>query len=68
MNELGIKPNRFTKPPLEDHSLLYGINFSTMKMHAMTRSNKPRRKLNFDQVAMLLITPVEAHEELIRSM
>lgn len=68
MNELDIQPNKFTKPPLTDYSLLYGINFSIKKMYAMTRSNKPRRKLNFDQVAMLLITPLEAHKELIRTM
>lgn len=68
MNELDIQPNKFTTPPLTDHSLLYGINFKIKKMYAMTRSNKQRRKLNFDQVAMLLITPIEAHEELIRTM
>lgn len=68
MNELDIKPNKFTIAPCTDYSLLYGINFITKKLYTMTRSNKPRRKLNFDQVAMLVITPVEAHEELIRTM
>ncbi len=32
----------------------------------MTRTNKPRLKLTFDQVCELVLTPVEAHEELLR--
>lgn len=68
MNELNIGLTRFTIPPLEDHSVLYGINFYTLKLFTMTRRNKPRRKLTFDQVVMLMMTPIEAHKELIRTM
>ena len=68
LNEFNLGLTRFSIPPLNDHSALYGINFRDRKLFTMTRSKKPRRKLTFDQVAMLMLTPIEAHEELIRTM
>ena len=58
---------RFTSMPNPGDKSLSGINFRLHYIYHMTRSNKPRRKLNFEQVAMLLMTPVEAHCELIKS-
>ena len=65
--KLGFTPNRFTSMPNPGDKSLFGVNFRLQHTYHMTRSNKPRRKLNFEQVVMLLMTPVEAHSELIKS-
>lgn len=67
MNELGMGMTRFTIPPLQDHTAVYCINFKTRQLYNITRTKKPRRKITFEQVAMLLLTPIEAHQELIQS-
>ena len=65
--DLGFTPNRFTSIPNASDRSLFGINFRLQQIYHMTRSNKPRRKLNFEQVAALVLTPVEAHEDLIKT-
>ena len=64
--ELGFKPNRFTSLPHESDRSLFGVNFNSRMVYHTTRTNKPRLKLTFDQVCELVLTPVEAHEELLR--
>ena len=64
--ELGFKPNRFTSLPHESDKSLFGVDFNSRMVYHMTRTYMPRRKLTFDQVCELVLTPVEAHEELLR--
>lgn len=64
--EVGFKPNRFTCLPHESDKSLFGVNFNSRMVYHMTRTYMPRRKLTFDQVCELVLTPVEAHEELLR--
>lgn len=68
VNELGFKANRFTAPPLQDHTVIYGINFTLKQVFAITRAKKPRRKLTFDQVCELVLVPVEAHQEWLKAL
>jgi len=67
INELGLELNKFSIPPLSDHSLIYGINFLHNRVYTMTRNKPPRLKLTIDQVAMLMVTPVEARQTLLKS-
>ncbi len=64
--ELGFKPNRFTSLPHESDKSLFEVNFNSRMIYHMTRTYMSRRKLTFDQVCELVLTPVEAHEELLR--
>lgn len=64
--ELKIPLSKFAVPPRADMTVLYSINFHNMKLYNLTGSNKPRRKLNYDQVCMLYLAPVECHEEIIK--
>lgn len=65
--ELGLGINKFSIPPLTDHSLIYGISFINNRVYTMTRKDIPSLKLNLDQVAMLMITPVEARQALLKT-
>lgn len=67
IHELGLGINKFSIPPLTDHSLIYGINLIKNRVYTMTRTNIPRLKLDLNQVSMLMITPVEARQELLKS-
>lgn len=62
VNELGFRPDRFTILPAPEDKGLYGVNFRLRTIFYMTRSDKPRRKLTFDQIRELSILPIEAHE------
>ena len=64
--ECGFKRNKFT--PAIKVGYMYGINFQKKQLHVITRSDKPKKRLSLSQVQELLITPVEAHSELLKHM
>lgn len=68
INELGFRPDRFTLPPTPESNSLYGVNFKLRTVFYMTRSDKPRRNLSFEEIRELSILPIEAHDVWIENL
>lgn len=62
IKELGFRSDKFTAPPRREDKGLFGVNFRLRTVYFMTRSDKPRRRLTFDQIRELSVLPIEAHE------
>ena len=67
-NELSVPLSKFAVVPRGDMDIIYSINFEIFQLFNLTRSNKPRRKLSYDQVCELLLIPVEAHSHWFESL